>query len=122
MNRPGGGNSKAENSAYSTRLNYRRESFIVINAMLLGIAATYPTCFVARESTIRVKLLTKHPLTRDNVGIGRTRNKLPGIIFSKGRIFFLHSCSPIRIKKRSFVGFGNFGQGQGGGRLRRSKG
>ena len=113
MNRPGGGDSKAENSVYGTRLNYRRESFIVINAMLLGIAATYPTCFVAGKSTIGVKLLAKHPLARDNVGVGRARNKLPGIIFSKGRIFFLHSCSAIRIKKRSFVRFGNLGQGQG---------
>ena len=84
MNRPGGGDNKAENSAYGTRLNNRRESFIVINTMLLGIASTYPTCFVAGKSTIGVKLLAKHPLTRDNVGVGRARNKLPRIIFSKG--------------------------------------
>ena len=103
VNRPGGGDNKAENSAYGTGLNYRRKGFIVINTMLLGIASTYPTCFVAGKSTIGVKLLEKHPLARDNVGVGRARNKLLGIIFSKGQKFFLHSYSPIRIEKRGFV-------------------
>ena len=103
VNSPAGGDSKAENSAYGTGLNYRRKGFIVINAILLGIAATYPTCFVAGKSTIGVKLLEKHPLARDNVGVGRARNKLLGIIFSKGQKFFLHSCSPILIEKCGFV-------------------
>lgn len=99
----GGGDSKAENNANGTGVNYRRKCFIVINAMLLRIAATYPTRFVAGKSTIGVKLLAKNPLARDNVGVGRTWNKLHGIIFSKSRIFFLHSSSPIGIKKRGFV-------------------
>jgi hypothetical protein len=63
-----------EYCANGAGLNNMRESFIVVNAMLLRKTATNPASFIARETTVGVEFLTKNPLTRNDVCTIRSRN------------------------------------------------
>jgi phage-related protein len=97
VNRPLRRDGYTENCANGAGLNNRRESFIVVNAMLLRKTATNPPSFIARKTTVRVEFLTKNPLTRNDVCTGRSRNKLPGVILKKGRKLISHGSSPIGV-------------------------
>jgi hypothetical protein len=77
--------------------NKGRESFIVVNAVLMRKTATNPASFIARETTVGVEFLTKNPLTRNDVSTRRSRNKLPGVILKKGRKLISHGSSPISV-------------------------
>lgn len=80
MYRPGGRGGYAQHSANGAWLNDGRESFIKVNAALLGKAATDSACLVARERTIRVKFVAKYPLAGNNVCTRGFRHKIPGVI------------------------------------------
>ena len=73
--------------------------------MLLGKATTDPTSFITRKTAIGVEFLTKNPFTRNYVGRGRTRNKLPCVILKESGELVAHSGSPMGVKKSSFVSF-----------------
>jgi hypothetical protein len=92
-------------SANGVRVNNGRKDFIVVNTFLLRITMAYPSSFVASKTTISMKLVTKNPFSRNNVGIRGTRNKLPSVIFKQGIKFVFHGGSPMRIKKSGFIGF-----------------
>lgn len=103
MNRPGRRDGNAKDHTNGARFDYRRKSFVVVYAMLLGIAMTDPASFVAREGSIGVKLVTKDPFPDDNISIGWSRDKLPIMIIKKCIEFILHGSGPIMVKKSSFV-------------------
>jgi hypothetical protein len=74
VNRPLRRDNYTEDCANGAGLNNRRESFIVVNAMLLRKTATNPASFIARKTTVRVEVLMKNPLTRNDVCTRRARN------------------------------------------------
>jgi hypothetical protein len=61
VNRPLRRDDCTEYYANGAGLNNRRESFIIVNAMLLRKSATNPASFIARKTTVGVKFLTKKP-------------------------------------------------------------
>jgi hypothetical protein len=90
-------------STNGARLDNGGENFIVVNAMLLKKTSADPTGFIARERTIGVKFLAKHPFARNNIGITRRRNELPGLVGEQSLKFFVHGSSPIMIEKSKFI-------------------
>jgi hypothetical protein len=97
VNRPLRRDGYTEYYANGAGLNNRRESFIIVNPVLLRKTATNPASFVARKTTVGVEFLMKTPLTRDNVCTRRARNELPGVILKKGRKLLTHGSSPIWV-------------------------
>jgi phage-related protein len=74
VNRPLRRDGYTQDSANGDGLNNRRESFIIVNAMLLRKTTTNPASFIARKTTVGVEFLTKNPLTRNDVCTRRARN------------------------------------------------
>src|SRR3954465_7403950 len=99
MNGPGRGNNKTKNGSDGARFNYWRESFVVIDTVLLREPTINPTRFIPRESAIRMKFLTEHPLSRNNICIRRLGNKLPCVIGLECLKLIAHGSGPVRIKK-----------------------
>jgi hypothetical protein len=115
VNRPGRGCGYAKNSANGARFDYRRKGFIIVDAMLLRETATDPASFVSRESAISKELLAKHPFAGNNVSTDRARNKAPSVILKESGKLIAHGSGPVRIKKRTFVGFGKWRNRRSGG-------
>jgi hypothetical protein len=55
-----------------------------------------------------MKLVTKYPFSRDDVGTGRFGNELPGVVLQKGLMLRVHGSRPVRICQSLFVGARNW--------------
>jgi hypothetical protein len=79
VDRPCGGDKNVKKSVNGGRLNNRgrfhRNKYRVAN----NNHGT-PIELCNRQDYITMKLLTKNPFSRDNIGTSGTRNKLPGVV------------------------------------------
>jgi hypothetical protein len=98
---------KGNNQMNCGRLDNRAESLTIINTMLLSKTTSHQTSFVLINGTIRLVLCFEHPLAANNIDPGRTRNKNPSVILTKGRELIGHSGTPGRFRKSITVGRGS---------------
>ena len=61
VNGPCGRHCYTEDGANGARLNDGRESFFIVNAMLLRKTATNPASFITRKTTVGMEFLTENP-------------------------------------------------------------
>ena len=108
MNRPRGRNNNTKNDTNSTWFDNRRESLMIIDAVLLRKTMADPTGFISSKSTISVKFVPKNPFTGDNIGISWFGNEGPCIILSESIKLIAHSSMSERIKKGTLVSCGNW--------------
>jgi hypothetical protein len=43
--------------------------------------------------------MPEYPFSRNNVTLGRSGKKIPGVVLEKSSVFFLHGSSPVWIGK-----------------------
>jgi len=101
MNRPMTRGCNTQNCPDCSWFNNRTESLIIVNAMLLRKSPNHPTSFVTSKRTIRMILMLENPLSCHDISTRRPRNKTPSTIVNQGLKLICHSCSPIRISKRT---------------------
>jgi hypothetical protein len=63
MDWPRGRDGDAKNSVNSAGFDNRGESLIIIDAVLLRVTTTDPSSFVACETSIGIKFVSKNPFT-----------------------------------------------------------
>lgn len=83
--------------------------------MLLRVPTTNTSSFVVRQRSVGVKLVTKNPLTRNNISTRRTWDERPCVVKKEGIIFIFHGLEPVGIKKGGFIGLRDWGYGVGRG-------
>jgi hypothetical protein len=44
-----------------------------------------------------MKLMFEDPFAGDHIRLGRTGNKVPGMIVQEGSVFLFHSPAPVRV-------------------------
>ena len=103
MNRPVLCNGKREDGSNCCWLDNGAKSLTVIDTGTLGEAAEDPTCFTAIQGPILLKLVPKYSFTRNDIGIGRSGNKIPSLIVLKGTEFIHHSRVLVSIFKSTLV-------------------
>src|SRR4051812_2142319 len=77
VHRPCARDCELKDSANRPGLDNRGECIREINASTLSEASDHPTSFIAVECAVGVKLVLKHPLPGNDVGVPGTGNKLP---------------------------------------------
>ena len=99
VDRPSARNSKLENSANRARFNNRGEGVGEVHAGALAKAAHHPARLIALERTVGASLVAEDPLASDDVGTGRPRDKLLGVVPLESVELFPHHNEPMRIPK-----------------------
>lgn len=110
MDRPALGERKGQHCADGRGLDDRTERLVKVHAGTLGEATEDPAGLVLLEGAIGLVLVLENPLPGDDVGSGRTKNQIPGVILQEGSMFFLHSRPPIWIGKGAMEGRGDWGE------------
>jgi hypothetical protein len=80
------GERDGEDDVDRGRFHNRTERLVKVNALLLREAAKHPTCFVAVERAIRLQLVVKDPLARDDIGFPRRRHEIPSVVAEESTI------------------------------------
>jgi hypothetical protein len=101
------GECDEEDDADRGRFDNRTKYLIEVNALLLRESVKHPACFVAVEGAIRLQLVAKDPLARDNVGVSRRRHEIPSVIVEESTILLRHSLEPVGIVERRMCKGGN---------------
>src|SRR5438128_1172818 len=70
----------AQHDPDGLRFDHRTESLIVVDAMLLGVAADNLVCFVAGKRAISMEPMFKTQFARNHISTGGARNKNPGAL------------------------------------------
>jgi hypothetical protein len=110
LNGPVTGDSNGEHRANSGRFYNRAETLIVVDSGALSETSKDPTGLVAIKGPISTELVREDPLTSDNVEALRSGNQLAGPIADQGSVLFLHSRTPIGVRKHSTSGGGDQGR------------
>jgi hypothetical protein len=93
------GQGEGEYCADGGRLHNRAESPIEVDAGPLSETSKNPPSLVALESSISMKLVLEDPLAGDDVGAGRARNEVPGVVVQESSVFGFHSLVSIWISE-----------------------
>ena len=99
MNWPCPRNSQAQNSSDSSRFDNRTKCLTTVDPNLLRTFISHQHGFIPFQSTIGPELMSKQPLTTNDISIIRSRNQDPCLIFNKGLILVSHSSGPFRVKE-----------------------
>jgi hypothetical protein len=91
--------SEGEHYANSGRFDNGTERLIVVNTGMLGEATKDQSRLVSVQGAISMKFVFENPLACDDIGLGRARNKVPGVIFHESSILFPHGVTPMRVSK-----------------------
>lgn len=73
------------------------ENFAEVDAGALRESADNPSCLVALQGPIRLHFMLEHPFAVDHRGVGRARNKSPGVVGDEGVELGLHGGTPVGI-------------------------
>jgi hypothetical protein len=95
--RPVSNISDNKKSTHSGHMSHRGKSLIIVTAVLLLIAMSHKTRFIALKRSIRAGLNFIDPLTHDRTNIGRGRDKIPGASALKRSNLLSHSKLPFRM-------------------------
>ena len=114
VNWPGARGSELENGANRARFYNRGEGVGEVHAGALAKATHHPACLIALKRTVRASLVAKDPLASDNIGMRRSRDKLPRAVTLQGVELLSHGGKPVRIPKGCASGGGQGRHGRGG--------
>lgn len=85
------------------RLDDGAEGLVIVDAVLLGVAADHPTSLVLSEGAVRVKFLLEDPLARDDVSTRGAGHQAPSAIVSQGLVLIHHGSMPVGVSERVAV-------------------
>jgi hypothetical protein len=102
--------SSGEHRVNSDRFYNWAESLVVVDSRALSETLKDPTGLIAIKGSVSTELVREDLLARDNVGVLRSGNQLPGPIADQDSVLFLHSRTPMRIGKHNTSGGGDRGR------------
>jgi hypothetical protein len=97
VNRPAARHGELEHGVNGPGLDNRGEGLSKINVGSLTKAANDPSRLMPIKSSVRMELVLEDPLPSDDVGMARSRNKLPCLVALQGIELVLHGREPQRV-------------------------
>jgi hypothetical protein len=97
VNQLGEGDNQGEHGADRGRLEHWDEGLIIVDTGSLGEAAKNPASLVSVQVVIGIELVLENPLTDDDVGANRMRDKILGVVDDQGSKLFFHGATPVQI-------------------------
>jgi hypothetical protein len=101
------GDGQRKHRANGNRFDNRAEGLIVIDVGPLGEVAKDPTSLVSFQGAVRVELVLQDPFAGGDVGVNRTRDKIPNVVGDQSVIFFLHGTTPGQVAEGDADGGGH---------------
>jgi hypothetical protein len=96
-NWPKAGDGYVKNQSYSSRLDDRTKSLVVVYTRALRKSTDNPSCLVSSKRPIGVKLLAKDPLASHYICLRWSRNQGPCAVVEESLMLFSHSSTPPRV-------------------------